>query len=96
MVDFIHQVIQHLRFGTPEPDLDAMSPLELLRAYGYVCNSWGHFSAELSATRHFCQANHMLAVEEEHITTRVRLQDDRAVALAEKLEAKLKLYLQPQ
>jgi len=38
----------------------------------------------------------MLAAEEETMTARVALQDDRAVALAGKIEAKLKLLLQPK
>ena len=96
MVDFVRKAMKHLRIGTPEPELDAMSPLDLLRVYGHVCNGWGHYSAQLAAIRHFCQANNMLAAEEETITTRVALQDDRAVALAGKIEAKLKLLLQPK
>jgi len=96
MVDFVREAMDHLRTGAQEPDLDAMSPLDLLRVYGHVCNGWGHFSAELAAIRHSCQANNMLAAEEELITARVRLQDDRAVALAQKIEAKLKHLLQSQ
>ena len=38
----------------------------------------------------------MLAAEEETMTARVALQDDRAVALAGKMQAKLKLLLQPK
>ena len=82
MVDFVRKAMKHLRIGTPEPQLDAMSPLDLLRVYGHVCNGWGHYSAQLAAIRHFCQANNMLAAEEETMTARVVLQDDRAVALA--------------
>ena len=96
MVDFVRETMEHLRIGTPEPNLDAMSPLDLLKVYGHVCNGWGHFSAELATIRHFCQANNMSAAEEEAMTARVTLQDDRAVALAGKIEAKLKLLLQPK
>jgi hypothetical protein len=96
MVDFVRKAMKHLRIGTPEPELDAMSPLDLLRVYGHVCNGWGHYSAQLVAIRHFCQANNMLAAEEETVTARVALQDDRAVALAGKIEAKLKLLLKPK
>jgi hypothetical protein len=96
MADFIREAMEHLRIGTPEPDLGAMSPLDLLKVYGHVCNGWGHFSAELAAIRHSCQANNMSAAEEELVTARVRLQDDRAVALSQKIEAKLKLLLQRQ
>ena len=56
MIDFVREAMEHLRIGTPEPELDAMSPLDLLRVYGHVCNGWGHFSAQLAAIRHFCQA----------------------------------------
>lgn len=96
MVDFVREAMEHLRIGTAEPDLDAMSPLDLLKVYGHVCNGWGHFSAQLAAIRHFCQAHNMLAAEEELMTVKVTLQDDRAVALAGKIEVKLKLLLQPQ
>ena len=96
MVDFVREAMDHLRTGTPEPDLDAMSPLDLLRVYGHTCNGWGHLSAQLTAIRHSCQANDMSAAEEELMTARVRLQDDRAVALAQKIEAKLKHLLQPK
>ena len=96
MVDFVREAMEHLHNDAPAPNLDAMSPLDLLKVYGHVCNGWGHFSAQLEAIRHACQANNMSAAEEELMTARVRLQDDRAVALAQKIEAKLKVLLQRQ
>ena len=96
MTDFLGQAMQHLHNGAPAPDLDAMSPLDLLKVYGHTCNGWGHFSAQLAAIRLSCRANNMSAAEEDFMTARVSLQDDRAVAFAQKVEARSKALLQPQ
>ena len=94
MTDFVHEAMEHLHKAAPPPNLDAMSPTDLLKVYGRVCNAWGHFSAELAAMRAGCRASNMSIEEEELMTARVRLQDDRAVALAQKTEAKLKGLLE--
>jgi hypothetical protein len=94
MVDFVHEAMEHLHNAAPSPDLNAMSLLDLLKVYGRTCNAWGHFSAELAAMRAGCRANNMSTEEEELMTARVRHQDDRAVALAQRTEAKLKVLLE--
>jgi hypothetical protein len=71
-----------------------MSAMDMLKVYGRVCNAWGHFSAELAAMRAGCRANNMSTEEEELMTARVRRQDDRAVALAQKTEVKLRALLE--
>jgi len=68
MTDFLGQAMQHLHNGAPAPDLDAMSPLDLLKVYGHSCNAWGHFSAQLAAIRLSCGAK-------QHVGCRRRLHD---------------------